>query len=160
LRFVGQAPGRVAASKETCEAITEYWKRIGVQVNLEILEFGAWNAIKQAKVKDPTVAMIYATGPDPSKDVAYKLLVNTQSNLATSWVWDKRHDEMLGRMNSISDAAQRNAYINKILRRLHEEAYYMPLWANDTLFVTGKAVQFDVPPYLSFTTLEKVTKTA
>jgi peptide/nickel transport system substrate-binding protein len=160
LRFVGQAPGRVAASKETCEAITEYWKRIGVQVNLEILEFGAWNAIKQAKTKDPTVAMIYATGPDPSKDVAYKLLVNTQSNLATSWVWDKRHDEMLGRMNSISDTAQRNAYINKILRRLHEDAQYMPLWANDTLFVTRKSVKFDVPPYLSYTALEKVTKTA
>ena len=131
-----------------------------MQVNLEILEFGAWNAIKQAKTKDPTVAMIYATGPDPSKDVAYKLLVNTQSNLATSWVWDKRHDEMLGRMNSISDTAQRNAYINKILRRLHEDAQYMPLWANDTLFVTRKSVKFDVPPYLSYTALEKVTKTA
>jgi len=160
LRFVGQAPGRVAASKETCEAITEYLKRIGVQVNLEILEFGAWNAIKQAKTKDPTVAMIYATGPDPSKDVAYKLLVNTQSNLATSWVWDKTHDEMLARMNSINNPSERNAYINRILRRLHEEAYYMPLWANDTLFVTAKAVKFDVPPYLAFTTLEKVTKTA
>jgi hypothetical protein len=36
----------------------------------------------------------------------------------------------------------------------------MPLWANDTLFVTAKAVKFDVPPYLAFTTLEKVTKTA
>ena len=64
------------------------------------------------------------------------------------------------RPNSINNAAERNAFINRILRRLHEEAYYMPLWANDTLFVTGKAVKFDVPPYLSFTTLEKVTKTA
>ena len=98
--------------------------------------------------------------PDPSKDVAYKLLVNTQSNLATSWVWDKTHDEMLARMNSINNASERNAYINKILRRLHEEAYYMPLWANDTLFVTAKSVKFDVPPYLAFTTLERVTKTA
>ena len=43
LRFVGMAPGRVAASKETCEAIAEYLKRIGVQVDLQILEFGAWN---------------------------------------------------------------------------------------------------------------------
>ena len=64
------------------------------------------------------------------------------------------------KMNSINNASERNAFINKILRRLHEEAYYLPLWANDTLFVTGKSVKFDVPPYLSFTTLEKVTKTA
>ena len=28
------------------------------------------------------------------------------------------------------------------------------------LFVTAKSVKFDVPPYLAFTTLEKVTKTA
>lgn len=160
LRFVGQAPGRVAASKETCEAIAEYLKRIGVQVNLEILEFGAWNAIKQAKTKDPTVAMIYATGPDPSKDVAYKLLVNTQSNLATSWVWDKTHDEQLARMNAFSSPSERNAFINKVLRRLHDEAYYLPLWANDTLYVTSKSVKLDVPPYLSFTALDRVTKTA
>jgi ABC-type transport system substrate-binding protein len=46
LRFVGMAPGRVAASKETCEAIADYLKRIGVQVDLQILEFGAWNEIK------------------------------------------------------------------------------------------------------------------
>lgn len=160
LRFVGQAPGRVAASKETCEAITEYLKRIGVQVDLQILEFGAWNAIKQAKQKDPTVAMIYATGPDPSKDVAYKLLVNTQSNLATSWVFDPTNDDMLKRMNAFTDQKERNAFINSILRRMHDEAYFMPLWANDTLCVTSKSVKFDVPPYIAFTPLENVSKLA
>jgi len=36
----------------------------------------------------------------------------------------------------------------------------MPLWANDTLCVASKAVQFDVPPYLAFTPLENVAKVA
>ena len=54
LKFVGQAPGRVAASKETCEAVADYLKRIGVNVDLQILEFGAWNAILNARPpKDP-----------------------------------------------------------------------------------------------------------
>ena len=145
LKFVGMAPGRVAASKETCEAIAEYLKRnIGVQIDLQILEFGAWNQIKQAKVKDPTVAMIYATGPDPSKDVAYKLLVNTRSTLATSWVFDKENDEMLSELNNFTNMKERDAFINKILRRMHDEAFFMPLWANDTLYATSKKVNFKV----------------
>ena len=160
LRFVGMAPGRVAASKETCEAIAEYLKRIGIQVNLEILEFGAWNKIKQAKQKDPTVGMIYATGPDPSKDVAYKLLVNTRSTLATSWVFDSENDAMLAKLNDFTDMNKRNAYINKLLRRLHDEAYFLPLWANDTLYVAAKKVNLDVPPFLAFAPLQDVTKTA
>ena len=47
-----------------------------------------------------------------------------------------------------------------VLGPITSYAQGMPLWANDTLFVTAKAVKFDVPPYLAFTTLEKVTKTA
>jgi peptide/nickel transport system substrate-binding protein len=160
LKFVGMAPGRVAASKETCEAVAEYLKRIGIQVDLQILEFGAWNQIKQAKVKDPTVAMIYATGPDPSKDVAYKLLVNTRSTLATSWVFDKENDEMLAKLNNFTDVKERNAYINKILRRMHDEAYFLPLWANDTLYVASKKVNLKVAPFLAFAPLEDVTKTS
>jgi peptide/nickel transport system substrate-binding protein len=159
-KFVGMAPGRVAASKETCEAIAEYLKRIGIQVDLQILEFGAWNQIKQAKTKDPTVGMIYATGPDPSKDVSYKLQVNTISTLATSWVFDKENDEMLAKVNNFTDAKQRDAFINKILRRMHDEAYFLPLWANDTLYVTAKNVDFKVAPFLAFAPLEDVAKTA
>ena len=160
LRFVGMAPGRVAASKETCEAIAEYVKRIGVQVDLQILEFGAWNQIKQAKQKDPTVGMIYATGPDPSKDVGYKLQVNTHSSLATSWVFDKDNDEMLAKLNNFTDLKEREAFINKMLRRLHEQAYFLPLWANDTLYVTSKNVNFTVAPFLAFAPLQDVTKTS
>jgi peptide/nickel transport system substrate-binding protein len=159
-RFVGMAPGRVAASKETCEAIAEYLKRIGIQVDLQILEFGAWNQIKQAKQKDPNVGMIYATGPDPSKDVAYKLQVNTHSSLITSWVFDKENDEMLAKVNNFIDPKERIAFINKMLRRMHDEAYFLPLWANDTLYVTTKKVGLKVAPYLAFAPLEDVTKTA
>jgi len=160
LRFVGMAPGRVAASKETCEAIAEYLKRIGIQVDLQILEFGAWNQIKQAKQKDPTVAMIYATGPDPSKDVAYKLQVNTQSGLMTSWVFDQENDEMLAKLNDFTDTKKRDAFINKVLRRMHDEAYFLPLWANDTLYVTTKKVNFKVAPFLAFAPLQDVAKTS
>jgi peptide/nickel transport system substrate-binding protein len=159
-RFVGMAPGRVAASKETCEAIAEYLKRIGIQVDLQILEFGAWNQIKQAKQKDPNVGMIYATGPDPSKDVGYKLLVNTRSTLITSWVFDKENDEMLTKMNNFTSAKEREVFINKILRRMHDEAYFLPLWANDTLYVTSKKVDLKVAPFLAFAPLEDVTKTS
>jgi peptide/nickel transport system substrate-binding protein len=160
LKFVGMAPGRVAASKETCEAIAEYLKRVGVQVDLQILEFGAWNQIKQAKQKDPSVGMIYATGPDPSKDVAYKLQVNTHSTLATSWVFDKENDEMLAKMNNFTDMKEREAFNNKVLRRMHDQAYFLPLWANDTLYVANKSVNFTVAPFLAFAPLENVAKTS
>lgn len=160
IKFVGMAPGRVAASKETCEAITEYLKRIGVQVDLQIMEFGAWNAVKQAKEKDPSVAMIYATGPDPSKDVAYKLQVNTQSQLMTSWVFDKTNDDMLAKMNNFTDMKERDAYLNKILRHYHEQAFFLPLWANDTLFVASKAVKLDVQPYIAYAVLDSTAKTS
>src|SRR5262249_42332121 len=133
---------------------------IGVQVDLQILEFGAWNQIKQAKTKDPSVAMIYATGPDPSKDVAYKLQVNTHSTLMTSWVFDKENDEMLAKLNNFTDMKEREAYINKALRRLHDLAYFLPLWANDTLYVTSKNVNFKVAPFLAFAPLEDVAKTS
>jgi len=158
-RFVGQAPGRVAASKETCEAIAEYLGRVGIKVDLQILEFGAWNAILNAKwPKDPSVAMIYATAPDPSRDVAYKLQVNTQTGAIPSWVTDPQIDAMLAKINAFTDMGERDRFMNGILRRLHEEALLLPLWSNDTLYVTRKEVRFDVPPYYPFTILRDVAK--
>jgi ABC-type transport system substrate-binding protein len=69
------------------------------------------------------------------------------------------NDEMLAKMNAFTDLKERNAFINKILRRMHDQAYFLPLWANDSLFVTSKAVDLNVPPYLAFTMLDNVAKT-
>ncbi|HTQ82614.1 MAG TPA: hypothetical protein VMI47_05040, partial [Pseudolabrys sp.] len=80
--------------------------------------------------------------------------------LATSWVFDKDNDEMLAKLNNFTDMKEREAFINKILRRMHDEAYFMPLWANDTLYVTTKKVNLKVAPYLAFAPLEDITKTA
>lgn len=158
LKFLGQAGGRVAASKETCEAIAQYYNQIGVQVELELLEFGAWNAIKGAEVKDPSYAVIFSTAPDPSKDVAYKLAVNTNSKTRSAYVFDPENDAMLAKMNSFTDPEERYAYLNSIMRRLHDEAIILPLWAMDSLYITAKNVDLQVPPYLSFTVLNKVAK--
>ena len=67
---------------------------------------------------------------------------------------------MLAKVNNFTDAKQRDAFINKILRRMHDEAYFLPLWANDTLYVTAKNVDFKVAPFLAFAPLEDVAKTA
>ncbi|MBN9498510.1 MAG: ABC transporter substrate-binding protein [Alphaproteobacteria bacterium] len=156
-RFVGQAPGRVAASKETCEAIAEYLKRIGVQVDLQILEFGAWNAILNARhPKDPNVGMIFATSPDPSRDVAYKLQVNTKGGAIPSWVKDDENDAMLAKIDGFTDMKARDDFMNSILRRQHDEAFVLPLWSNDTLYATKKSVRFSVPPYYPFTILRDI----
>ncbi len=160
IKFLGQAGGRVAASKETCEAITQYYRQIGVQVTLELLEFGAWNVIKGAQVKDPSYAVIFSTGPDPSKDVAYKLAVNTQSKTRSAYVFDPDNDAMLARMAAFTDQEERRKFLNKIMRYLHDKAYILPLWALDSLYVTGKNVDLNVPPYLSYTVLDHISKRA
>lgn len=159
IKFLGQAGGRVAASRETCETIAQYYSQVGVKTELELLEFGAWNAIKGAEVKDPSYAVIFSTAPDPSKDVAYKLAVNTNSKTRSAYVFDTDNDAMLAKMNSFIDPQERYDYLNKILRRIHDEAFLLPLWAMDSLYVTAKNIDLKVPPYLSFTVLDKVTKT-
>ncbi len=160
IKFLGQAGGRVAASKETCEAIAQYYNQVGVQVTLELLEFGAWNAIKGAEVKDPSYAVIFSTAPDPSKDVAYKLFVNTNSKTRSAYVFDEENDKMLAKMNTIIDPKERYDFLNKIMRRLHDEAFILPLWAMDSLYVTAKNIDLKVPPYLSYTALDNVSKSA
>jgi ABC-type transport system substrate-binding protein len=65
---------------------------------------------------------------------------------------------MLGKLNNFTDMKERYAYINKIFRRMHDEAYFLPLWANDTLYVTSKKVDLKVAPYLAFTPLQDVAK--
>lgn len=158
IKFLGQAGGRVAASKETCEAIAQYYKQVGVQVTLELLEFGAWNQIKGAQVKDPSYAVIFSTGPDPSKDVAYKLAVNTRSNVRSAYVFDPENDAMLDKMAHFTDSEKRRQFLNKIMRYLHDKAYILPLWALDSLYVTGKDIDLKVPPYLSYTVLDHISK--
>jgi peptide/nickel transport system substrate-binding protein len=162
IKFLGQAPGRVAASKETCEAIVAYLQQVGITANLELLEFGAWNAIKSAEQgkKDPSYAIIYGTAPDPSKDVAYKLAINTGATVRAGYVFDPENEAMLQKMNSFTSMEERYAFQNKIMRQLHDKAYILPLWANDTIYVAAKNVDIRVPSYLAFAPLNNVAKTA
>jgi hypothetical protein len=63
-------------------------------------------------------------------------------------------------MNSFTDLKEREAYINKILRHYHDEAFFLPLWANDTLFVASKSVELNVAPYMAYSVLDRTIKTS
>jgi peptide/nickel transport system substrate-binding protein len=159
LKFLGPSNGRVPQSKETCEAITEYLKRIGVAVDLQIMEWASYLAIHNAKPpKDPTIPILLAINPDPSLDLAYKLQLGLGAGQIPSWVADPTSDEMVRRVDAFTDMKEREAFMAKILHRVHEQAFLLPFWSIDTLYVTSKKVKFDVPPYYAYTMINNVAK--
>ena len=66
---------------------------------------------------------------------------------------------MLAKIDTFTDMKARDAFMNEILRVIHDKALVLPLWADNNLFATAKSVNLKVPPYLSFTALRWVTKT-
>jgi peptide/nickel transport system substrate-binding protein len=160
VKFAAMAPGRVAQSKETAEVITEYLQRVGVKVDLNVIEYGAWTKIHSAKEKDPTVAMLFAVAPDPSQDVAYRLQTQIASTGAFTWASLPEIDDKLKRINNFTDLAEREKFVGEILKTVHDEALVLPLWALNTIYVANKAVDFKIPPFLSAPLLWNVTKKA
>lgn len=158
LRFVGLASGRVPQSKETVELIAQYLQKIGVKTTLDIMEFGTWARVHAAPDKDKTIALFFTTQPDPYTDMSYRLDITTRIGAAGTWANDQQVDEMVSRVNTVTDATERERLMTKILARIHDEALYMPLWSLPNLYLTTKGVDFKVPPYIAYGALWEVTK--
>ncbi len=158
VKFVAQAPGRIAQAKELAEAITEYLRRVGVNVDLKVMEYGAWGAVHSAKDKDPSVAMLFAPAPDPSADVAYRLQTQIASTGRFTWASLPEVDEKLQRINRFTDLKARDKFVGEVLLNIHDEALVIPLWSLSTIYVAGKSINFKIPPFLSAPLLWNVEK--
>ena len=158
LKFITMAPGRVAQSKETAEVITEFLQRVGIKIDLRVLEFGAWSAVHSAKEKDSTVAFLFATAPDPSKDVAYRLQTQIASTGAFTWASLPDLDQKLLKINAFTDLAARAKYVGELLASIHEQAMVVPLWSLNTVYVARKGIDFSIPPFLSAPLLWNINK--
>jgi len=159
-RFLAPTPGRVPQSKETAEAIAQALQKIGVKIQLEIIDQGSITAIHAGggkdKSRDPTIFMIMALAPDASTDLGYRLITQVASTGFSSWTNNAQLDEIIAHINEIADPKKREAEITRALVILHNESWVMPLWSFDTIYLVSKSVDFKIPPGFSMPYLHAV----
>jgi peptide/nickel transport system substrate-binding protein len=140
LKFVGPLGARMPQGKEVMEVISYFFKQAGVKVDLVTMDFGAWLAVASGKVKDPTIDMCMAIFPDYSKDNIVRLRRQMLGTELWSWVSDKDLDAMLDQAINIADPKEREVATGAILKKIHDDAFNMPLWTVSNIYLARNGI--------------------
>jgi len=160
LRLLGMAPGRIAQSRETVEGVAFFLNKIGVKTDVTILDYGAQIATYGAKVKDPSVDLIFENFTDYNNDPSGRLLRQIHTGGTYTWYANPEVDALLDRMNDFASTAEREAFLHQVFAKLHEEAPLITLWTLDSVYAMSKAIQWNPTPNVSWPVLWNVAKSA
>ncbi len=159
LKIVGLADGRYAQSKATAEGVAYFLQQAGAKVDLEIDEFGAWAAIGNALGKHPEVDLCFIGYTDPNNDAASRLTKTMITGAPASFYSDADMDQRLARMNDFTDPAKRADFMRDIWMKIHDDAAFLTLWSDQTIYGARKNITWKPTPVVSWPILWNVRKT-
>lgn len=158
LRMLAPGSGRFPQVRETAQGIAAFLNRIGVRVEINFLDYGAWLSVYGGRSKDPNVDLILANFTDYNGDPSGRLLRQIRTGSAFSWYSNPEIDAVLDRMNDFSSLEERRIFIQRLFARLHEEAPLIPLWTVDSVYGATSAIRWDPTPNVSWPVLYNVRK--
>src|SRR3546814_338100 len=126
----GLAAGRAAQSKEVLEAITFYLYQVGIETEMEFLEYGAWLAKVTAKEFDQ-YAMNWQNWTDYNNDPMGRLPRGTRTDGTLSWTNLPEADKMIDEANAIIDPQEREEHLRKLFTLLYDNPPWIILWTTD-----------------------------
>ena len=123
--------GRYINDEQLCQAITSHWAKVGVKAKLRSLPFATYFPMIQRNE-----ASIYLLGWGvPTFDAFYSLQSLIRSpgaggdgNFNLGRYSDPQQDALIERIKKETDAATRNALIEKVLVQDHEAISHIPLY--------------------------------
>jgi len=160
LRYVALAPGRAPQSKEIGEAVAGMLAKVGVKIDMSVLDYGAWLAMYGAKVKDPNVDLFFSTLTDYNPDPSGRITRLFRTGGVFSWFSDPGIDAKLDRINNFVSVEERREFLNGLWTDIHTQAPQIFLWSTTTIYGMSRKIDWEPSRNVSWPLLWNVKKTA
>ena len=131
--------GSIADHSKPAEAIVEYLRQVGIDVKLNVFEFGAFGPRRVANQVSPL--HIYSIG-NAYFEPAWVIKWMQQQNLGLFY----RNEEIYSLCNQAEatfDAATRVPIYSRVQQLMKEDAGFIFLFQNDAVFAMNKKVSYD-----------------
>lgn len=160
LKYVALAPGRAPLSKEIGEATAGMLNKVGIKVELSVLDYGAWLAMYGAKAKDPNVDLFFSTLTDYNPDPSGRITRLFRTGGVFSWFSDAAIDAKLDRINNFVSVEERRKFIASIFTDLYNQAPQIFLWSTSAIYGMSKKIDWTPSRNVSWPLLWNVKKQA
>lgn len=117
--------GRWLRDAETMQAVAGYWEAVGLEVDLQILEFGSWLAAWSDRDVRPDA--VYLNSSNELFDADRTLTALYHPDGIGSSNSDRELGALIDEARHEVDEQRREALYHDAFRRAHEQAYQVPL---------------------------------
>jgi peptide/nickel transport system substrate-binding protein len=135
IQLVGES-GRWLKDKELLEAVAGYWKEAGLDVKLEILEFGAY--LDVLFDRDNRADAIYVSSSNDILDPDRQLSTYYQAGGIGSSNTDQALSDLITAGRSELDAAKRDETYQEAVKIAYDNAYFVWLVNNQDIYGTSE----------------------
>jgi peptide/nickel transport system substrate-binding protein len=141
IELVGTA-GRWLKDRETVEAIAAYWQAVGLKVDVKILEFDGY--LKRLFDRQSRPQAVYVSHANPLLHADRTLSDYYHEKGRGSSNKDAELAALIERARSETDTARQAELYHTIMKRTHEQAYFVTLVGIDVLY--GLSQRMDWTP--------------
>lgn len=130
-------PGRL----RLVTAIADFWRRVGIEVSIESLEWGGFYArIKRGDFQVFSLDWVGITDPDIYNWVLHSDMVPPKGTNRGRYI-DAGMDAWLGAAERSESMQERAAIYAKVQRKMQQDQVYIPLWYAPVVAVLGPRVR-------------------
>jgi peptide/nickel transport system substrate-binding protein len=153
LRFLG-AKGRYLMDAECCEAIQAQLKEIGVDAQLDFLEWAATFSILRKPELDYNIYTVGWVTTNADADYSLYAMFHSGQMLPKGWNFNRFRnsavDKLLDEARSTLEREKRKTNYDKVQDILAEQAPWIPIYNTKETFVLNKKVKGFVPDALEY----------
>lgn len=130
--------GRYYRDKEIGEAITGYLEAVGIKVEQNPMEGGAW--LDRLYTGDWGPINYWSIQDAPAYDLSWTLELWRSDNIR-KLAADPELDRMLDKSFTITDLDERDAYLQEIAQYVYDQAYFIAFHSDPGLYAIDPSVQ-------------------
>lgn len=135
INIVGES-GRWLKDRETIEAVSQFWRAVGLKVNVQIYAFNEYlNRLFDKKVRPQVV---YVSNSNELYDADRTLSTYYESSGIGASNSDALVQKLTDRARTETNVAKRLALYHQVIDRVRQKAYFVWLINNKTLWGTSK----------------------
>ncbi len=129
----------LSEAKKVAEAITGYFRNVGVRASIKTMTFGAYRkAQRQGKIQ--ILVHQFSSGGVPDVDALVPYYFGSK---ARNYYGDKDIDLWMKEAGAEFDTAKRETIYRKIFNRMNEQVYVMPIAGLSSVFVHSRDLEID-----------------
>jgi peptide/nickel transport system substrate-binding protein len=139
--------GRLPASEQTMQAVAGYWSEVGINANVQVLEYSQW--IEAINISAPPLdgAALGLHGDYTTRDPQYRMQTHLLCGGPYSFVCDPEFDaHMAAVATTVDETARQDAYLEAYKYAYADKTYEIPLYSSEQAYAMAENVCW-VPMY-------------